>query len=463
MKKKEIYIPIELKVREFFSQILLSFFLSELGFRVYLGSKNKLIDVVLRKKTKGGIFLFKGGLHEKYIDNLMNKIDYHVIIDQEIGPGIGTKKQYEEEIPGRFHKKTIKSIHHYFTVNRRVLKIAKNKLKKINGKVIFTGWPRIDLWKKKYKFLFDDQINKIKKKYDNYILFNSDFAYVSKNYKSESTQYYSWYLENNKSKIQKYLKIREILAKEAYLEFLEFIKILKNYANKNPKKKIVIRPHPAENIDSWYENLGDLKNVFVEKPHGDVIPWIYAASGVLHRGCTTGLQSLYMGKPTAFLIVNKKKFKHPMKEKKIPYKLSYKINNINQLEDWVNKSKLHKFNSNYLNNELGISKKDAVFNISKILSSLKMNKVDTIKISKEKNILFNKLKIYKNFFLKIILIILNTIGYNEKSANNFGRAEKIFNGINNTEIKTYINKLNNKYKKRVKSYQFTEDCVIIED
>ena len=29
----------------------------------------------------------------------MNKIDYHVIIDQEIGPGIGTKKQYEE-IPG---------------------------------------------------------------------------------------------------------------------------------------------------------------------------------------------------------------------------------------------------------------------------------------------------------------------------------------------------------------------------
>ena len=143
--------------------------------------------------------------------------------------------------------------------------------------------------------------------------------------------------------------------------------------------------------------------------------------------------------------------------------MSYKINNINQLEDWVNKSKLHKFNSNYLNNELGISKKDAVFNISKILSSLKMNKVDTLKIYKEKNILFNKLKIYKNFFLKIILIILNTIGYNEKSAKNFGRAEKIFNGINNTEIKTYINKLNNKYKKRVKSYQFTEDCVIIED
>ena len=56
MKKKEIYIPIELKVREFFSQILLSFFLSELGFRVYLGSKNKLIDVVLKKKIKRGYF-----------------------------------------------------------------------------------------------------------------------------------------------------------------------------------------------------------------------------------------------------------------------------------------------------------------------------------------------------------------------------------------------------------------------
>ena len=49
-----------------------------------------------------------------------------------------------------------------------------------------------NLWKKKYKFLFDDQINKIKKKYDNYILFNSDFAYVSKII-NLSTQYYFWY------------------------------------------------------------------------------------------------------------------------------------------------------------------------------------------------------------------------------------------------------------------------------
>ena len=65
--------------------------------------------------------------------------------------------------------------------------------------------------------------------------------------------------------------------------------------------------------------------------------------------------------------------------------------------------------------------------------------------------------------LQDYLIILNKIGYTKKSANNFGRAEKIYNGINNTEVKTYINKLNNKYKRRVKSYQFTEDCVIIED
>ena len=79
MKKKEIYIPIELKVREFFSKILLSFFLSELGFRVYLGSKNKLIDVVLKKKTHHTLINVGSGIEKsilEYAKIIAKKLDY---------------------------------------------------------------------------------------------------------------------------------------------------------------------------------------------------------------------------------------------------------------------------------------------------------------------------------------------------------------------------------------------------
>ena len=46
-----------------------------------------------------------------------------------------------------------------------------------------TGWPRVDLWKKKYKFLYKKEIEDIKKNYKNFILFNSDFSTITKNYK----------------------------------------------------------------------------------------------------------------------------------------------------------------------------------------------------------------------------------------------------------------------------------------
>ena len=53
--KCEVYIPIEIKPREFVSHILLAGELSKLGLRVYLGSK-KSIDFLIDKKNKNIVF-----------------------------------------------------------------------------------------------------------------------------------------------------------------------------------------------------------------------------------------------------------------------------------------------------------------------------------------------------------------------------------------------------------------------
>ena len=42
LARKEVYIPIEIKPREFISQLLLSAELARIGVRVYLGSKFSL-------------------------------------------------------------------------------------------------------------------------------------------------------------------------------------------------------------------------------------------------------------------------------------------------------------------------------------------------------------------------------------------------------------------------------------
>ena len=69
---------------------------------------------------------------------------------------------------------------------------------------------------------------------------------------------------------------------------------------------------------------------------------------------------------------------------------------------------------------------------------------------------------YKNLILKITLKILNNLGYNDKSANNYGRPLKIYNGITKHETKKYMDILNKNYKKRIEVFNFDDQIVRIE-
>ncbi len=50
MEKKSVYIAIEIKVREFISKVFLSSILIKNGYRVYLGSKNQILNLIEKKK-----------------------------------------------------------------------------------------------------------------------------------------------------------------------------------------------------------------------------------------------------------------------------------------------------------------------------------------------------------------------------------------------------------------------------
>ena len=52
MKKKTIYIVVELKVREMIAKLLFSYFAILRGYRVYLGSRESIIDLINNKKEK---------------------------------------------------------------------------------------------------------------------------------------------------------------------------------------------------------------------------------------------------------------------------------------------------------------------------------------------------------------------------------------------------------------------------
>ena len=61
LKKKHIYIPIEILVREINPKILFSFISALNNYRVYIGTKTNIDKIIKKKKSfnKAGIFFYK--------------------------------------------------------------------------------------------------------------------------------------------------------------------------------------------------------------------------------------------------------------------------------------------------------------------------------------------------------------------------------------------------------------------
>ena len=81
---KEVYIPIEIKPREFHSQLLLASRLALIGHRVFIGSKYAVDSYVEQKKHSQGVYLYKGGgaSISKFKDK-SRKLSSIVVLDQE--------------------------------------------------------------------------------------------------------------------------------------------------------------------------------------------------------------------------------------------------------------------------------------------------------------------------------------------------------------------------------------------
>ena len=60
--------------------------------------------------------------------------------------------------------------------------------------------------------------------------------------------------------------------------------------------RIVVRPHPVEDRNTWVEWAKKQKNVDV-RWEGSAIEWMLAAEAVLHPGCTTAIEGLMLDRP----------------------------------------------------------------------------------------------------------------------------------------------------------------------
>ena len=459
--KKNLYICIEIKVREYLPKIYLSYLATKKNYRVYLGSREAVIDLVENKETAGGIFFYKAGLDKVSTKKIEKKIDHHVVLDEEVSPGF-TKEQYRYRVLS-FHRDSVKKISSFFYINEFVKKIVEKQYPEIiPKKIIPSGWPRFDILKRNKLKIFKKDTSKIRKKEKNFFLFISDFAYTSKNFETMATEWNYWGTNKKSHNNLKKKTIDE--AKFHHKDYLKVSDFLINFAKKNESIKIIIRAHPNESIKIWEKKIKNIKNIKITRPIDNIIPWILASDGVLHRGSTTSIQSRLLNKKVGYINLGNHNIKNKF-FKKMLYDISAPIRNINDLEIWVNsldkKENIYKINKLFEKKNI-ITKIEGSKKILEVIEKLNTKKEKKYLTNKhEVSLISNKTSIIKSFILRKILIILVKLKIINRNIDRFDFVDKIYNGISAKNVNYYLKILRDK-NKQVQAKQINKNLVVIE-
>ena len=199
---------------------------------------------------KRGIIYFKSS-GPRYYDLMkkLNKIGHKNIMMDEEGLILLDENLYSQ----RFFKKNFKYLDIIFTWGKKDFHAIK-KLTKFS-KIFDTGSSRIDLLTQKTNKIYFDQAKKIRKKYGKFILINTLFTKVNHFFDKSSDNYLKKikdaknmhkFNERQLDLSHKQVKVEKVIFKD-FKKFLEIFS--KNFSN----HKLVIRPHPSENHNTWKE------------------------------------------------------------------------------------------------------------------------------------------------------------------------------------------------------------------
>jgi surface carbohydrate biosynthesis protein len=403
--KKILIINVETKARDFNSRMMVAYQALTRGYKVVIGAQSEMSEFL--KYLPKGIFFEKSIARNKLQKLLkIKKIGHKIVnLDEE---GIASQNNKHFYLKQRMSKKTLDLTEYFFTWGNNEKELIESKYTEYKNKIKTTGNPRIELWKPEYAEFYKNEVAKINEKYNDFIFITSNFASIQ-HARGDN------FLKNQDIAFNK-IETKEdqdiFNAKKAFMAkvYIAFLNMVKTLSKSLPDRTIVIRPHPADNIDIWKENFKQCNNVFIEYEYS-ATPWIIASRCMVHSSCATGIEGFLMNKPVfSYLPYQDHDF-----VKYISNILSDVCNTEQQLLDKI----IDVFNRNYnlsSNRELKTKEnKHILDNIDSFESSKKiLDYIDKINISYYRDIKKYKLAIFyvKNAFKYLIKKI---IGRNTKA------------------------------------------------
>ena len=306
-----IYSPLEVQARELEARILFCIQSAEKGHNSFFGHKAYFSQII--KNLKPGIFIHKSVQRRKFdeIQNFSRLGHLNISVDEEALMIFDE----EEYFNYRLIKRNLEGLDFFVTWGKKDFDMIKNRYKDIGEKLICAGNSRIDVLKK--QLFIDKKASSIKEKYGEFILLNTKFARFNVKERGMGNFADMCKINNPNLSDRLFQKIQNSLVFEE-MNLNKYMETIIKLASDFKDMKIIVRPHPGENHETWQTFIknNNLKNVLLVFDGSSANPWMKAAYKVISYNCTTSLEAALMGVNSINYI--------PIKNEELEYELPKK-------------------------------------------------------------------------------------------------------------------------------------------
>jgi len=285
---RSVIIPSEVQTREFDAKLLLGCLLAEAGAEVFVGARHELHANI--HKLPRSLYVSKDFRRPSLrIFRIMKQLGHEIVAWDEEALLVLTPQIYYQRRVTPEAISLVREFYSWGTVDKELIENAPGYP---GAPVHVTGNPRVDLLRPELRPFHDEDVARLRARYGNFILINSNFGAVNPKIKMMLLQPGVSDPRTGDVPTPEY---DEVLRYRGAM-FPIFLELAGKLARRFPDRTIVVRPHPAEDHSVWLDAVADTPNVKIVH-EGSVLPWRLAADVMVHNSCTTGLESFLLGRP----------------------------------------------------------------------------------------------------------------------------------------------------------------------
>ena len=400
-----IYLHVEISSRELDSKLLLATLAASRGHRVIVSDLAGIEKGVKNGVLAPGIFHTKSlSAHKVKISRHKRMIDKGFMVTSLDEEGSLNDYGYEGDAKIRFSNQTIEQSAAVFGWGTDDVDTLKKIYPKHSHKIYKTGSPRADLWKPLFSDYWSVPSAVPKKPF---LLISCNTGYANNiNSFGKLIKF-----ENEMGRYQsnpKHLEMTMGRYAEDFNKMLAYIKAVKYLSAHNNGYDIVLRPHPAEDIEAWKIILNGIPNVHVIRD-GPIEAWVKNAFAVMHNSCTTALEATISKKPVVTYVLPGQKY-----SPQLANELGYRVKSVEELLNKINtifdngiiskKKELAEPLSNVISKKIFFDDELAAVKIIKIWENIANNK-----LSSSSNLKKFKWLLKYNMFKKTIKKVLKRL------------------------------------------------------